>query len=136
MEPSTDAVEAGEPRKGRRPLFASIGFLGGLMGGLLGVGGGLVMVPLQVIWGGLSQRQANATSLVAIIPIAIAALPIYYFEKGAPQVDLHMALFLVIGSVVGAYVGARLLKRIPERPLTFGVAALLFFAGVKELVAP
>jgi uncharacterized protein len=106
------------------------------MGGLLGVGGGLVMVPLQVIWGGLSQRQANATSLVAIIPIAIAALPIYYFQKGTPQVDLHMALFLVIGSVVGAYVGARLLKRIPERPLTFGVAALLFLAGVKELVAP
>jgi uncharacterized protein len=106
------------------------------MGGLLGVGGGLVMVPLQVIWGGLSQRQANATSLVAIIPIAIAALPIYYFQKGAPQVDLHVALFLVIGSVVGAYVGARLLKRIPERPLTFGVAALLFLAGIKELVAP
>jgi len=65
------------------------------MGGLLGVGGGLVMVPLQVIWGGLTQRQANATSLVAIIPIAIAALPIYYFQKGTPQVDLHVALFLV-----------------------------------------
>ncbi|MEA2656410.1 MAG: uncharacterized protein QOI23_1775 [Chloroflexota bacterium] len=106
------------------------------MGGLLGVGGGLVMIPLQVIWGGLSQRQANATSLVAIIPIAIAAVPVYYFQKGTPQVDLHMALFLVIGSVVGAYVGARLLKRIPERPLTFGVAALLFLAGVKELIAP
>jgi uncharacterized protein len=106
------------------------------MGGLLGVGGGLVMVPLQVMWGGMSQRQANATSLVAIIPIAIAALPIYYFERGTPQVDFHMALFLVIGSVVGAYVGARLLRRIPERPLTFGVAALLFLAGVKELVAP
>jgi len=94
------------------------------------------MVPLQVIWGGLTQRQANATSLVAIIPIAIAALPIYYFQKGTPQVDLHVALFLVIGSVVGAYVGARLLKRIPERPLTFAVAALLLLAGVKELVAP
>jgi uncharacterized membrane protein YfcA len=106
------------------------------MGGLLGVGGGLVMIPLQVIWGGLSQRQANATSLVAIIPIAVAALPIYYFQKGAPQVDLHVALFLVIGSVVGAYIGARLLRRIPERPLTFGVAAVLLLAGIKELVAP
>jgi len=46
------------------------------MGGLLGVGGGLIMVPLQVVWAGVSQRQANATSLVAIIPIALAALPI------------------------------------------------------------
>jgi uncharacterized membrane protein YfcA len=106
------------------------------MGGLLGVGGGLVMVPLQVLWGGMSQRQANATSLVAIIPIAIAALPIYYFQKGTPQVDFRMALLLVIGSVVGAYVGARLLKRIPERPLTFAVAAVLLLAGIKELIAP
>ena len=106
------------------------------MGGLLGVGGGLVMIPLQVMLTGMSQRQANATSLVAIIPIAIAALPIYYFQKGAPQVDFHMALLLVIGSVVGAYVGARLLRRIPERPLTFGVAVVLFLAGIKELVAP
>jgi uncharacterized protein len=106
------------------------------MGGLLGVGGGLVMVPLQVVWAGVSQRQANATSLVAIIPIALAALPIYYFQGERPQVDLHMALFLVIGSVVGAYIGARMLKRIPERALMIGVAALLAVAGLKELIAP
>jgi uncharacterized membrane protein YfcA len=106
------------------------------MGGLLGVGGGFVIVPLQVLLAGVPQRQANATSLVAIIPIALAAVPIYYFEKGGPQVDLHLALFLVIGSVVGVYIGARLLARIPERPLTIGVAALLFVAGLKELIAP
>jgi uncharacterized membrane protein YfcA len=47
-----------------------------------------------------------------------------------------MALFLVIGSVVGAYAGARLLKRIPDRPLRFVTAALLFAVGVKELIAP
>jgi uncharacterized membrane protein YfcA len=106
------------------------------MGGLLGVGGGLVMVPLQVVWAGMSQRQANATSLVAIIPIAVAALPIYYFHVGTPQVDLHMALFLVIGSVVGAYIGARLLKKIPDLPLRIAVASLLFLVGLKELIAP
>jgi uncharacterized membrane protein YfcA len=106
------------------------------MGGLLGVGGGLVMVPLQVVWAGVSQRQANATSLVAIIPIALAALPIYYLGAGQPQVDLHMAFFLVIGSVVGAYAGARLLKRIPDRPLRIGVAVLLIAVGVKELIIP
>lgn len=94
------------------------------------------MVPLQVMWTGMAQRHANANSLVAIIPLAIAALPIYYFRKGAPQVDLHLALFLVIGSVVGAYIGARMLKRIPERALNIGVAVLLALAGVKELVLP
>jgi uncharacterized membrane protein YfcA len=94
------------------------------------------MVPLQVLWAGVEQHKANATSLVAIIPIAITALPIYYFRKGTPQVDFHMALFLVIGSVVGAYIGARLLHLIPDRALNLGVASLLAVIGVKEILFP
>jgi len=103
---------------------------------LLGVGGGFVLVPLQVLWAGVPQRFANANSLVAIIPIAVAALPIYYFRKGSPQVDLHAALFLTIGSVVGAYVGARVLRRIPDRELKIGVALILGVVGLKELLIP
>ena len=121
---------------GRPAVFAAIGVLGGLLGGLLGVGGGFVLVPLQVLWTGMPQRQANANSLVAIIPIALAALPIYYFRKGSPQIDFHAALFLIIGSVVGVYLGARLLSRIPERPLRIAVAVVLGVVGVKELVFP
>jgi len=93
-------------------------------------------VPLQVLWTDTSQRHANANSLVAIIPIAIAALPIYYFRKGSPQIDLHVAVFLVIGSVVGAYLGARLLNRIPDLQLKIAVAVVLGIVGVKELVFP
>ena len=100
------------------------------------MGGGFVLVPLQVLWAGVPQRFANANSLVAIIPIALAALPIYYFRKGSPQVDLHAALFLIIGSVVGAYVGARVLRRIPDRELKIGVALILGVVGLKELVIP
>jgi uncharacterized membrane protein YfcA len=94
------------------------------------------MVPLQVLWAKMPQKQANATSLVAIIPIALVAVPIYYFRKGTPQVDFHFALFLIIGSVIGAYLGARLLNRIPERELKYSVAALLLIAGLKELIFP
>ena len=124
------------PLYNRRAVFAAIGFLGGLLGGLLGVGGGFVLVALQVLWAGMPQRQANANSLVAIIPIAMAALPIYYFRKGSPQVDFHAALFLIIGSVVGVYLGARLLSHIPERPLRFAVALVLGLVGAKELLFP
>ncbi|TMC54704.1 MAG: sulfite exporter TauE/SafE family protein [Chloroflexi bacterium] len=120
----------------RQAVFATIGFLGGLLGGLLGVGGGFVLVPLQVLWAGVPQRNANANSLVAIIPIALAALPIYYFRKGSPQVDFRLALLLVIGSVVGAFLGARLLRRIPEQPLRIAVAVVLGVVGLKELVFP
>ncbi len=113
-----------------------IGFAGGFLGGLFGVGGGFVMIPLLVLWTGLSQRQANATSLVAIIPIAVAALPIYYFRAGAPQVDVRVAVFLVVGSMAGAYFGARALKRIPERQLRIGVAVVMFLVGVKQVLLP
>ena len=110
--------------------------LGGFLGGLLGVGGGFVLIPLQVIWAGVNQRNANANSLVAIIPIAIVALPIYYFLQSRPEVDLHFALFLIIGSVTGAYVGARFLKRVPERELKLAVAAVFLLIGFKELLLP
>ena len=100
------------------------------------MGGGFVLVPLQVLWAGTPQRNANANSLVAIIPIALAALPIYYFRKGSPQVDFHVALWLVVGSVVGAYAGARLVRRIPDRELKIAVAIVLGVVGIKELVFP
>ena len=100
------------------------------------MGGGFVLVPLQVLWTDTPQRHANANSLVAIIPIAVAALPIYYFRKGSPQIDFHVAVFLVLGSVVGAYVGARLLSRIPDRQLKVAVAIVLGVIGLKEVVFP
>jgi uncharacterized membrane protein YfcA len=103
---------------------------------LLGVGGGFVLVPLQALWAGVPQRYANANSLVAIIPIAAAALPIYYFRKGSPQIDFHVAIFLIIGSVVGAYLGARVLSRIPDLQLKVAVAVILGVVGLKELLFP
>ena len=84
----------------------------------------------------MPQRFANANSIVAILPIAVAAVPIYYFRKGSPQIDLGVAVFLVAGSVVGAYIGARLLNRIPERELKLAVVAVLGLVGVKEMLFP
>jgi uncharacterized protein len=129
-------VSSQGPLNNRRAVFATIGFLGGVLGGLLGVGGGFVLIPLQVLWAGVPQRNANANSIVAILPIAVAALPIYYFRTRTPQIDFRIALFLVIGSVVGAYLGARLLKRIPDRELKLAVVVILGLIGVKEVLFP
>ena len=54
--------------------LGAIGLAGGLFSGLLGVGGGVVMVPLLVLWGGYGQRDAHAVSLGAIIPISAAGV--------------------------------------------------------------
>jgi uncharacterized protein len=114
-----------------------IGLVGGLLSGLLGVGGGFVMVPLLVLWAKLPQHRAIGTSLLAIIPIAIVGALIYYFQGGdRPQVDLGFALLLVIGSVIGAYLGARAMNRVPEAQLKIAIAVLLAVVGLKELVFP
>ncbi len=84
----------------------------------------------------MPQRNANANSIVAILPIALAALPIYYFRQRSAGIDFRVALFLVIGSVVGAYLGARLLKQIPERQLKLAVVVILGIVGIKELLFP
>jgi uncharacterized membrane protein YfcA len=115
------------------PRLAGIGFGGGVLSGLLGVGGGVVMVPLLVLWAGYRQRVAHAVSLGAIIPISVAGIATYGV---AGEVRWLQALGLAAGSIVGAQLGAGLLARIDERLLkvvfgTFlvGVAALLGARG-------
>jgi uncharacterized membrane protein YfcA len=115
-----------------RKLLA-IGVGGGVLSGLLGVGGGIVMVPLLVLWAGYAQREAHAISLGAIIPISIAGIATYGV---AGEVRWWYALGLAAGSIVGARIGAGFLARIDERLLkvvfgTFllGVAVLLGARG-------
>ena len=111
------------------PKLIAIGLGGGLLSGLLGVGGGIVMVPLLVLWAGFAQRDAHATSLGAIIPISIAGIATY---GAAGEVRYGTALALAAGSVLGAPIGARLLSRMDERLLkiVFGV----FLIGVSVLL--
>ena len=115
------------------PKLGVIGLGGGLLSGLLGVGGGIVMVPLLVLWAGFAQREAHAMSLGAIIPISVAGIATYGV---AGEVRWWEAVGLAAGSIVGAGIGAGWLARIDERLLkvvfgTFlvGVAALLGARG-------
>jgi hypothetical protein len=113
------------------PKLVAIGLGGGVLSGLLGVGGGIVMVPLLVLWAGYAQRQAHATSLGAIIPISIAGIATY---GAAGEVQWWEALALAAGAVVGAPIGAGVLARIDERLLkvifgTFLLAVAVLLAA-------
>jgi uncharacterized membrane protein YfcA len=111
------------------PKLLGIGLGGGVLSGLLGVGGGVVMVPLLVLRAGYAQREAHAVSLGAIIPISIAGIATYGV---AGEVRWWQALALAAGSIVGAPLGAALLARMDERLLkiVFGV----FLVGVAALL--
>jgi hypothetical protein len=92
----------------------AIGVAGGVLSGLLGVGGGVIMVPLLVLWAGYGQRDAHAMSLGAIIPISIAGILTYGI---AGRVNWLDAAALAAGAVTGASIGAGILARIDERTL-------------------
>ena len=116
---------------GLDPQLLLIGVLGGLLSGLLGVGGGIVMVPLLVLWARYGQRDAHAASLGAIIPISIAGIATYGI---AGEVRVGPAVALAAGSIFGAQLGARLLARIDERVLKGVFGAFLLGVAVLMVV--
>ena len=109
------------------PQLAAIGVVGGVLSGLLGVGGGIVMVPLLVLWARFGQRDAHAASLGAIIPISIAGIATYGV---AGQVRVLPALALAAGSLGGARLGAGMLARIDERRLKLVFGTFLIAVAV------
>ncbi|MDY0090456.1 MAG: sulfite exporter TauE/SafE family protein [Flavobacteriaceae bacterium] len=105
-------------------MLLCIGLAAGILSGLVGVGGGIVMVPL-LLWIGLSQHEAQGTSLAVLsIPVtAIAALN--YYKQG--YVDWKYALIIAVFFVVGAFIGSKIAVSIDQKILKkiFGVILLL-----------
>jgi uncharacterized membrane protein YfcA len=126
-------LDAGAPRRPLGLQLVAIGVVGGLLSGLLGVGGGVVMVPLLVLWAGYRQREAHAVSLGAIIPISIAGILTFGIAGRVHWLD---ALALALGAVVGARLGASLLARSDERVLRIVFGCFLVAAAVAMAVRP
>ena len=110
----------------------AVGVAGGLASGLLGVGGGVVMVPLLVANLGLAQRRAHATSLAAILPAALVGAVIY---AGAGEFSIAAAAWLALGSIVGAPLGVRLLARTSDRALAIAFLLFSIVVAIRLLVA-
>ena len=105
-----------------------IGFAAGVTSGMLGVGGGIVFVPGLVFVLGLSQLSAEATSLLAIIPVAIVGA---WRQRGYGNVRLHAGLVIGALSPIGVVGGAELANVLPARALELSFAAVqLVFAAV------
>jgi hypothetical protein len=121
-------AEPAPPPLGRRRRnhlqLGAIGLSGGFLSGLLGVGGGVIMVPLLVLWARYGQREAHAASLGAIVPISAAGALTF---GAAGEVRIGYAIALALGAILGAQLGARALARAsePTLKLSFGCFLLL-----------
>ncbi|WP_419497760.1 sulfite exporter TauE/SafE family protein [Bifidobacterium pullorum] len=107
-----------------------VGVVAGLLSGLFGIGGGTVIVPALVLVG-LSQRQAAATSLAAIVPTSVTGV-VSYAMGG--DVDWVAAPLLACGMVAGSQIGSWLLSRLPEVFLRWFYAAFLVFVIASQLL--
>jgi uncharacterized protein len=106
----------------------AVGALAGTLAGLLGVGGGVLLVPFLVLAVGMSQHEAEATSLLVILPTAVAASwALWRRDVG----DLPIALGLGAVGAVGAAGGALLALSLPADVLRVLFAVLLAFIGLK-----
>ena len=104
-----------------------VGLVAGIFSGLFGVGGGIVMVPLIVAVAGVSQHEAHATSLAAILPIATVAAARFGVNE---EINYGIAILLGLGSLVGAPLGARVMAGISEGALKIAFGALMVTVGV------
>ena len=111
-----------------RILLLVVGLGAGFLSGVFGVGGGILVVPGLMIFVKMEQRRAHGTSLAAVLPIAVASLATYWAHG---HVDWPVALWLALGALAGAYVGASLLAVISKRNLALIFSIVLVVVGVR-----
>jgi len=117
-----------------RPCWhvALLGLITGMGGSLIGVGGGIIMVPILTLWG-LSQKRAQGTSLIVIVALVPVAITTYAVSG---NIDFNFAIPLALGGVIGSVLGSNLALRFSNRVLArlFGffliLIALRLFYGI------
>ena len=117
-----------------------VGALAGVLAGMLGIGGGALFVPALVLIVGLDQVDAEATSLLAIVPVAlVGALRQHHYGN----LRVREGIVLGIAAIPGAIAGVEIVNAIPERTTKIGFADLLLYVAwtlasgaLRELRAP
>jgi uncharacterized protein len=130
-KPQGDAASGRQARESVW-LILAIGLAGGLFSGLLGIGGGTIMVPAMLYLLHMPLKQAFATSLAAIAVIAIPGTIVHSFLH---HVSWPLALYLIIGSIPAAYIGAHITIRAGERLLYILFGLLLFVFGTIFIIS-
>jgi len=106
-------------------LYIILGLVAGTLSGLFGIGGGTILIPALVFLVGLSQHEAQGTTLaIMLLPIGLLAVMKYY-KSG--HVDLYIAAFICLGFFIGGLIGANIAEGLHSLVLkkAFGVFLLM-----------
>lgn len=112
-------------------LLISIGFAAGVLSGLIGIGGGIIVVPALIFFLGFTQQEAQGTSLgLLLLPVGILAV-INYYNKGL--IDVKIVGIMCVAFVLGGWVGSKLALSLPEQTVKKIFAVVLFYTAFKML---
>nr|WP_041252279.1 sulfite exporter TauE/SafE family protein [Flavobacterium indicum] len=109
-----------------------IGILAGVLSGLVGVGGGVIMVPLMVLFFGMTQHQAQGTSL-AVLAVPVTAVAVYnYYQEG--HINVKFALIIAVFFVLGSIIGSKFAISLDQKTLKKIFAIILIVIAGKMLL--
>ena len=103
-----------------------IGFLAGFISGLFSTGGGLILVPAFIYLLKEKPKKARGTSIFCILPMVITSSFFYY--KGN-YIEWKTAALCAIGGTIGGYIGAKILRKIPEEKMKIVFTIFLIYAA-------
>lgn len=113
------------------PLYLLLGLFAGILSGVVGIGGGVIIVPALLFLFGFSQHMAQGTTLALMVPpIGILAAWTYY-QNG--YVDIKVAIYIAIGFFIGGLLGAKFAVMLSNTALKKIFAVVLFLIGAKML---
>jgi uncharacterized protein len=112
-------------------LLLVIGLAAGVLSGMVGVGGGLIIVPALVFFLGFTQHQAQGTSLgLLLLPVGILAV-INYYNKG--NIDIKVVAVMSIAFVLGGWIGSKIALSLSQESLKKIFAVFLFYVAFRFL---
>lgn len=113
-------------------LYLVLGIAAGILAGIVGIGGGIIIVPALVFLFGMTQPRAQGTSLAALLaPVGIFAAMEYY---KAGNMDLKAGILIALGIAIGGYFGGAWAQHLPQPVLRKVFGILLLVVGVRFLV--
>jgi uncharacterized membrane protein YfcA len=112
-------------------LLMTVGLAAGMLSGLVGVGGGIIIVPALIFFLGFTQLQAQGTSLgLLLLPVGIFAVMNYY---KAGHIDLKVVGFMSIAFIAGGWIGSKLALRLDQETVKKIFAIVLFYTAIRLL---
>ncbi|NLJ78909.1 MAG: sulfite exporter TauE/SafE family protein [Tissierellia bacterium] len=108
----------------------AIGLVTGTVNGLFGSGGGTLVVPALVFLIGIEDYKAHATAISIILPLSVISAFIYLKGRAIP---LNMGIIIVAGGVIGSFIGAKFLKKIPNNILRKVFGSVIVFTALRMI---